>query len=261
MESLRLSPEQLKSAVKTVTSSISSWVDGSKSEGVVLGLSGGLDSAVTCSLAAKAKVDVHALILPEMGLTPKSDLDDAIGLAGKLKVRHSVMEINGVVDAVRSSFGRDIGFRHLGNVKARARMLLIYLTANTENRLVLGTSNKTELLTGYFTKHGDGASDCLPIASLYKTQVRQLAQHLKLPSSIIKKAPTAGLWEGQCDEDELGIGYKTLDRILHLSFDEWMMVDEVAEKLKIGQEEVVKVRRRVEDNRHKVNRPEMVRLN
>jgi len=258
MEGLDLTEERLESARKAIVSAIKGWVRDSGSRGVVYGLSGGVDSAVVCKLAAEAKVSAHALIMPESGLTPDGDVKDAVSLAGKLKAKHTVLEINKAVDAVKGTYGGKIGCAPLGNVKARVRMLYLYLAANTESRIVLGTSNRTELLLGYFTKHGDGAADYLPIASLYKTQVRQLAAHIGVPEKIILKKPTAGLWRGQCDEDELGMDYGTLDRILYLMFEEWTEPGEVAGKLGLRKAEVMGVWRRVEANRHKMERPPAV---
>jgi NAD+ synthase len=257
MESLNLTADQLKSARKAVTSAIKGWVYESNTKGVVYGLSGGVDSALVCKLAAEAKVNAHALIMPETGLTPEQDVDDAVSLAKKLEVRYSILEINDVIDAVKETYGGKIDRISLGNVKARARMLYLYLTANAESRIVLGTSNKTELLTGYSTKHGDGAADFLPIGGLYKTQVRRLAGHVGIPKNILNKKPSAGLWRNQCDEDELGMDYRTLDRILYLMFEEWLEPSEVARKLNLWKTEVVRVWNRVDKNKHKLNRPEI----
>jgi NAD+ synthase len=258
MEGFELTREQLAHIQNAITKAIKVWVAESKKKGVVFGLSGGVDSALVCKLAAYAGVDAHALILPERGLTPEADVEDALSLARQLKVKHTVLHVNDIVDAVKETYGKKMDCVCLGNIKARARMLLLYLTANTEGRIVLGTSNRTELLTGYYTKHGDGAADYLPIGGLYKTQVRQLARHMGVPSQIIDKKPSAGLWRGQCDEDELGLDYDTLDRMLYMMFEEWMKPDEVAGRLNLDKRDVLGVFERVESARHKLNGPGMV---
>jgi NAD+ synthase len=129
-----------------------------------------------------------------------------------------------------------------GNLRARARMVVLYFVANTEDRVVMGTGNKSELLCGYFTRYGDGGVDFQPIGDLYKTQVRAMARHLGLPKKIIDRVPTAGLWPGQTDEGDLGISYDELDRIL-LGIELQMEPEGIAEKAGVPVEHV----RRIED--------------
>lgn len=254
MEHLKLSRKQLDAALKGASDAIRGWVENSGADGVVYGLSGGVDSALVCVLASE--VDAHALILPEKGVTPRQDIDDAVELAGKAGASYTIHEINGIVDSVKQAYG-ELGCVPLGNVKARARMILLYAAANEENRVVLGTSNKTELLLGYYTKHGDGAADFLPIGSLYKTQVRQLARHAKVPKRILDKTPSAGLWAGQCDEDELGLDYETLDKILYLVYGERLTPKDAAVELGVTHRAVEEVLERVDANRHKMLKAEV----
>ncbi len=184
-----------------------------KAKGVVIGLSGGLDSCVTSALAKEAlgKNKVLGLLLPCH--SQKQDLADAKLFARKFGIKTKVIDLSGVYDAlvkVLPSADR----MTKANLRPRLRMLVLYYFARKLNYLVCGTSNKSELMAGYFTKFGDGASDVLPIGELLKTQVRKLAEELKIPQEIIAKPPTAGLWPGQTDESEMGITYDELDNIL-----------------------------------------------
>ncbi len=189
--------------------------DFTRGKGVVLGLSGGLDSAVVLALCAKAlgPEKVLALHMPD-AITPESEQRDAEEVAQLFDVALRVINIENIVNTIVSTTKLQ-SLLAIANIKARARMLILYAIANEEGRLVAGTSNKSELLTGYFTKYGDGASDFAPIGDLYKTQVRQLARLLDIPEHIIQKNPSANLVPGQEDEKELGIDYVTLDKVLY----------------------------------------------
>ncbi len=201
--------------------------------GYVLGLSGGLDSAVTAVLAAEAVGSgrVLCIIMPhgdgDLGAT-----EDAQLVARTFGLNAVTVDIGDIAGAVKSSLGnapRPEACKRLGdestgtepiernayaNVKSRSRAILLFYFANLHGYLVAGTSNKSELLVGYFTKFGDGASDIIPLGDLYKTQVYALAEELGMPQRIMKKPPTAGLIAGQTDEGELGLPYSQLDRIL-----------------------------------------------
>lgn len=182
----------------------------------ILGLSGGLDSAVCAVLAARAfgPKNTIALIMPYgRGFGP--DLEDARDTARRLKIDARTIDIAPMVDAYfkRHPSG-DLLLK--GNKMARERMSILYDWSAREKALILGTSNKSELLIGYGTIHGDLACAVNPLGDLYKTQVRELALHLGLPERIRTKAPTAGLWAGQTDEEEIGLTYDVLDEILEL---------------------------------------------
>ncbi len=183
--------------------------------GVVIGLSGGLDSSVVLKLCTMAigHERVLAVHMPD-NVTPDSETEDAYTIAKQMGVEYREINIDKVTDVLRGYINTD-DFSVLGNIKARARMLILYGIANSESRLVAGTSNKSELLTGYFTKYGDGASDFAPIGDLYKTQVRELAKRIGIPEKIIGKKPSANLVPGQYDEDELGMDYEMIDMILY----------------------------------------------
>jgi len=180
----------------------------------ILGLSGGLDSAVCAFLAARAlgPKNVIALLMPYgKGFGP--DLTDALEIAGLLNIDHRTIDIAPMVDAY---FALNPTSKPLlkGNKMARERMSILYDWSAREKALILGTSNKTELLIGYGTIHGDLACAFNPLGDLYKTQIRALAVHLGIPARIRKKAPTAGLWPGQTDEGEIGLSYDEIDEIL-----------------------------------------------
>jgi len=181
--------------------------------GVVLGLSGGLDSALTVTLCCQAlgKRRVLCLILPCETL--KQDLADARLIAKNLGLKVKTVDLALAYKACLRILP-EAGRVARGNVKARLRMLILYYFANKLNYLVCGTSNKSEILMGYFTKYGDGAEDIAPLGDLLKSQVRKLARTLNIPGRIINKTPSAGLWPNQTDEGELGISYHQLDDIL-----------------------------------------------
>jgi NAD+ synthase len=183
-------------------------------KGVVIGLSGGLDSCTVLAICAKAigSKRVLSLHMPT-DATPGHERRDAAAMARKVQVRMEVVPIEPAVESLSRLVGANKP-EHRGNLKSRVRMAVLYHRARKSGCLVVGTGNKSELLTGYFTKFGDGASDINPLGDLYKTQVRALAKAVGIPKRIIEKPPTAALWDGQTDEGELGITYEMLDRIL-----------------------------------------------
>jgi len=186
-------------------------------EGVVVGLSGGIDSSVVASLCVRAlgKDHVVGLCMPEKGVTLRRDVEDARQLAGQLGIQFHICPITPIVNALPLVYTNFQEHKvSLANAKARARMMILYGFANFNDFRVVGTGNKSELSIGYFTKYGDGGVDFLPIGDLYKYQVVELAKYLGIPETIVGKAPTAGLWRGQTDEGELGMSYDELDRIL-----------------------------------------------
>jgi NAD+ synthase len=173
----------------------------------VVGMSGGVDSSVTARLCADAlgKENVIGVTMPDF-----DESREAEEFAASLGVEHVTLRISDVLDKLdtaKDKLGR-------GNLAARIRAAVLYYHSNTRKALVVGTSNKSERMIGYFTKYGDGAADILPLGDLYKTEVVELARSLGLPDSILSKAPSAGLWPGQTDEAELGMAYPELDQEL-----------------------------------------------
>ena len=181
----------------------------------LLGLSGGLDSAVCAALAARAlgPRNILGLVLPYGRAFPR-DVKDAVAWACRLGIRHKTVDIAPQVDLYFAAHPTTSRVQR-GNKMARERMSVLYDHSVREGGLVLGTSNTTELLLGYGTVYGDMACAINPMGDLYKTQVRELAVHLRVPVGIRRKAPTAGLWPGQTDEGDLGLTYEEIDLILY----------------------------------------------
>jgi NAD+ synthase len=241
---------------------IRSRISDSKASGAIIGLSGGIDSALTAYLTVEAigKDKVLGLMLPEKGISTKTDIDDAVEIAKILGIDHNIIGISHVLSAFSSAipvFDHNVKTAN-GNLKARTRMCILYYHANLMNRMVVGTGNKTELLLGYFTKYGDGGVDIEPIGDLYKTQVRGLSRYMGIPLRIIEKTPTAGLWPGQTDESELGVSYELADLILTLLVDEKKKISEV--KGKFPPEIVDKLVDRISSNEHKRMLPQCVEI-
>jgi NAD+ synthase len=199
-------------------------------EGAVLGVSGGIDSTVVAYLAVNAlgKEKVYSLIMP---YELNQNTTDGIELAEKLGIRQELIGIKPIVDAFENTINLENKVSK-GNLMARARMCLLYAKANEKNRLVLGTSNKTEIMLGYFTKYGDGGVDIEPIGDLYKTEVWELAKYLGVDKKLIDKKPTADLWEGQTDEGEIGATYQEMDKVLRGEITKGKVYDLVQKKIK-----------------------------
>jgi NAD+ synthase len=196
---------------------IKTGVDDAGADGAVLGLSGGIDSALTACLATAAlgPERVMAILLPESGVTTPQDIADARRLSRTLHISSKEIDIAPILKCYSKELGeKGVPRIVMGNLKARVRMTILYWHANLLNLVVLGTGNKTEIMLGYSTKYGDAAADLLPLAGLYKKDVRELAERLRVPEGIRMKEPTAGLWPGQTDEGEMGISYLEADAIL-----------------------------------------------
>jgi len=186
----------------------------------VIGLSGGIDSALSCYLAAEAlgPQNVLAVRMPYRSSSPDS-LDDAQKVIEALGVQALTLPITEMVEPLFTRFPEMSAVRR-GNVMARARMIMLYDQSEAFRGLVVGTGNKTEILLGYTTLYGDSACAINPLGDLYKTQVRQLSREIGVPQSILSKAPSADLWDGQTDEGELGFTYEEVDRLLYLLVDQ-----------------------------------------
>jgi NAD+ synthase len=232
----------------------------SGAEGLLIGLSGGIDSALCARLARDAvgPERTHSLLLPDASFDPalQKEVEE---YAQDLGIELHVYGIEGPESAFREMFPEVTDRVTWGNVKARLRMMTDYLWAGEHHLLVVGTGNKSELLTGYFTKWGDGGADLLPIGDLYKTQVRELAAQLELPRSVRERAPTAGLWEGQTDEEELGLPYAELDQIL-FGLEQLRTAEEIARATHIPLERVRGIEATMERTRHKRRLPPIPKL-
>jgi NAD+ synthase len=197
---------------------------------VIINLSGGLDSALSCALAAEAlgSGNVLALRLPYRTSSPDS-LEHAQLVIDQLRVQSETIDITGMVDPL-IEHDRNMSEKRKGNIMARARMIALYDQSEVFKALPIGTSNKTEILLGYTTMWGDMAAALNPIGDLYKTQVRQLARALSIPDVIIDKPPSADLWVGQTDEGELGFTYEEVDKLLYLLVDHRYSAQECVEE-------------------------------
>ena len=216
----------------------------------VLGMSGGLDSSVCAHIAKDVlgEGNVFALLMPEKGLTADENIKDAIELAKNLGINYSIQEINTHVDEFKKLPWKQTDWS-IGNLKPRVRMMMLYNYANANSALVLGTSNKSELLLGYGTKHGDLGSDIMPIGNIYKTELIEIASYLELPEKIIKKEPTAELMPCQTDADDLGAPYNEIDPILKDFCDEKKEMSYLNDKY--DTQLVKMILERVESNKHK----------
>ncbi len=231
--------------------------------GAIVAASGGIDSTVTLDLTVKAlgADGVTVVTMPERDVTPERDIMDVMQHCERLGVTCNTVDITPILHVMRDTLPHyDITDRiTAGNIKPRLRMIVAYYYANMQRRMVMGTSNKTELLTGFFTKYGDGGVDLMPLADLYKTQLRQLARHLKIPENIIEKPPSPGFYPGHTDEGELGIDYTTLDLILY-SLEKGSDAKTIAEDLDVSQDLVESMIQRVKANEHKRRLPLILRL-
>ena len=255
---MKLTPSVLNldfSEIETkITRFIKEYVANSQMEGVVLGLSGGIDSATVAALCSKAlgNSNVFALLLPEMETKDQKDIDDAKTSAKQFNIKTQTIDITSALEGIYNTipvFNKK-NQTSKGNIKARTRMLILYYYANKLNKIVCGSSDKSETLMGYFTKWGDGAADMSPIMDLYKTQVRKLAINIGIPEAIALKPSTPALWPNQSAEKELGIKYETLDLILY-GLERFMTTKEIANQLNIEQNTVEIVKNRLMNNEHK----------
>ena len=204
--------------VEKLVSWIQDKVTAAHCKGVVIGMSGGLDSSVAVVLCHRAfPQNTLGLIMPCH--SSQEDSEHALAVANKFSIPTKVVVLDSVLDTLSQVLPGDTvepGASRLAeaNLKVRLRMLTLYYFANQREYMVVGSGNKSELATGYFTKYGDGAVDILPLGNLVKREVRELASYLAIPQEIIDKPPSAGLWPGQTDEGELGLSYQELDRYL-----------------------------------------------
>ncbi|HYY46276.1 MAG TPA: NAD+ synthase [Candidatus Angelobacter sp.] len=228
-------------------------------ERVVLGLSGGVDSSLVATLATEAlgRDNVLALVMPYKTSDPKSR-SDALQVIEQVRIRHLEIDITPQIDAYFERFP-DANQTRRGNKMARERMTILYDHSFAWRALVIGTSNKTELLLGYGTIYGDIASAINPIGDLYKTQVWQLADAVGVPTAIVQKSPSADLWAGQSDESELGFQYRKVDQLLYYLVDRRYTVEEL---IRLGFEPafIDDIIRRVRDNQYKRRLPIIAKL-
>ena len=235
-------------------------VERAGADGVVLGVSGGVDSACVAALSAKAlgNDNVFGLIMPDKATTQKEAVDDARAIAGMFCGKVREVDISGVCDSMAKAMP-DFAAGALipnGNLRARARMTILYYYANKFGLLVAGTGDKSEIALGYFTKYGDGGCDMLPIGGVYKTKVRELAEFLGVPPSVAQKESSPGLWEGHTAKKELGLGYEEIDALLG-ALEGGAALDTAVNETGVDPESAKKILKMVECSGHKRDLPEI----
>lgn len=246
--------------VETILEFISTSVRESGAKGVIVGVSGGIDSAVVSTLCVRAlgPEKVMNIFMPTES-TPEEDLEDVKALCKWLGTKLEVVDISPILSQISSALPNATDRCLLGNAKARVRMIVLYHYARLNRFVVMGTSNKSELLIGYFTKFGDGGADFCPIGDLYKSEVRELAKVLGVPERIRNKIPSAGLWKGQTDEGEIGISYDELDQIL-IGFELSLSNEEISKRTGIPLDKVERIWSMHRDSVHKRKMPLIPKL-
>jgi NAD+ synthase len=236
---LSFDPEETSIVIKDF---IKTYLANSNCKGFVIGLSGGVDSAVTAVLCQQAlgTSKIKCIFLPD-DTTPEIDKKHCELLLKKFNINYKEKDITNLVNQVTKYCLEKPDKYALANVKARIRMILLFEYANMKKCLVCGTSNKSELLVGYFTKFGDGGVDLMPIGDLYKTQVWDLANYLKIPKEMITKPPTAGLWKDQSDEKELKLTYLELDKIL-FGLERKFNLNDIAKTAGVKKSDVIRIK-------------------
>lgn len=250
----------LADARRKIADFVKQKVDESKVDGVVLGISGGIDSAVTAYLCVEALGSrrVLGMIMPDGRVTPQEDIEDSKMITQELGIETKFTDIA----TIHQSFMNDLEPNRLaeGNLRARIRMSILYYYANLTNRLVVGTGDRSEALVGYFTKYGDGGVDILPIANLYKTEVRKMGEILGISRRIIRKRSSPRLWPGQTAEGELGVSFETIDDIFRMFLDQRMSLKEVSRELWASPDGVKRVILKYRESSHKRRMPEICRV-
>ena len=263
---LRFTEEELDREVDRLVEFVRREVKESGTEGALVALSGGIDSTATANLAVEAlgAEAVHGVLLPKE-VNTETNMSDAEQVARDLGISYDVFEIDSIVEEILDTYNGSDGSgdngekrwegRYVGNTSARVRMTLNYLVANHGDKLVVGTSNRAELATGYVTKFGDGGVDCDPLGDLYKQQVRQVAAHLGVEEELVQKTPTGGMVDYGTDEEEFGVDYDTLDAVLALHVDGGVPAGATAHIADTTEEDVEYIVEMHEASKHKRTPP------
>jgi NAD+ synthase len=251
---LLFSEPELQARREHIVEFIADTVEAAGAEGAIIGLSGGIDSTTVAHLAVEALGPdrVRGLSMPS-NVNPEADQTDAERVAESLDIEYDVIDVAPIVEAFVDAAPPAAADDRtaLGNVRVRTRAVLNYFLANAGDRLVLGTGNRAEAATGYFTKYGDQAVDCNPIGNLYKCQVRQLARAVGVPEDLVTRTPSAGMWEGQTDETEMGLGYDELDAILAVHVDGPLSKSATRRTLGVPESAIERVVELYEQSKHK----------
>ena len=228
----------------TITNDIENFlikqIEKNNAKGLIFGLSGGIDSAVLAYICKRAlKEKTLAIIMPDTQITPSVETEDAMKMIALTGLEYKLIDIKPIVSEYSNYLEPNDWAK--GNLRARIRANILYYYANAKNYLVLGSSDKSEYLIGYFTKYGDGAADLVPIISLYKLQIKEIAKFLEVPHNVIEKKSSPHLWKGHEAEKELGMVYEDIDSILYCIFDKKLSVEKTADILQIEKQIVEKV--------------------
>jgi len=238
------------SITETIEKFLSEQIEKNRVKGIILGLSGGVDSAVLAYICKrKLKEKTLAMIMPDTTITPKTETEDALKMIALTEIEYKLIDIKPIVNEYTMYLEPNV--RSRGNLRARVRTNILYYYANIKDYLVLGSSDKSEHLIGYFTKFGDGASDLAPIISLYKLQVREIAKYLGVPENIISKKSSPHLWEEHEAEKELGVSYEEIDSVLYCLCDKKLSVEETSKITQIEKSIVEKIHELNLNSEHK----------
>lgn len=237
------------SITETIEKFLSEQIEKQHAKGVILGLSGGIDSAVLAYICKrKLKEKTLAIIMPDTSIIP-AETEDALKMISLTGIEHKLIDIKPIVNEYAMYLEPNKKSR--GNLRARVRTNILYYYANSKNYLVLGSSDKSEHLIGYFTKFGDGAADLTPIISLYKLQIREIAKYLGVPDNIISKKSSPHLWEDHEAEEELGVSYEEIDSILYCLVEKKLSVDQTAKITQIDNSTIEKIYELNRNSEHK----------
>ncbi len=243
-----------KKIVYSIKHFLSNIVFKTNLSGFVLGLSGGIDSTVIAYLCSCThKQDTLALVMPDREITPKNETDDALKTINKLNLNYKLLDITLIVNEYKKYL--DPNENALGNLRSRIRSNILYYYANITNNLVVGSTDKSEYMLGYFTKFGDGNADVLPLISIYKTQLKNLAKFLGVSDSIINKKSSPYILKNQLAEKEIGLPYEKIDLILYCIFDKKCTIEETMQLTAIGRSSIKKIYELHKKNHHKRNMP------
>ena len=246
----------INTTISKIQKSIIEYVNFANAEGVIIGLSGGIDSAVTAFLCSNAlgKEKVIGLGLPCK--SDPNDIQDAELISNLIGIEFIKIDLTSIFEKFidEMKLKTETNKLALANTKSRLRMVTLYFINQSRGRfLVAGTGNRTELSIGYFTKYGDGGVDFEPIGDLFKSEVKKIAKILEIPEKIINKAPSAGLWEGQTDEDEIGISYDELDEIIY-------RIDNNLNLNDFNKEKIIKIKEMMNNAQHKLKMPPIFKI-
>jgi len=238
------------SITETIEKFLSEQIEKNHVKGIILGLSGGVDSAVLAYICKrKLKEKTLAIIMPDTSITPKIETEDALKMIALTGIEYKLIDIKPIVNEYTMYLEPNEKSR--GNLRARVRTNILYYYANIKDYLVLGSSDKSEYQIGYFTKFGDGAADLTPIISLYKLQVREIAKYLGVPENVISKKSSPHLWKEHEAEEELGVSYEEIDSVLYCLCNKKISVEETSSITQIEKSIVAKIHELNINSEHK----------